>query len=435
MRNVNQAVDTRNDAGKSTIRGHGNDGRLDNRLDRIIAFQNLPRIVLRLFEAKRNLFLLGVDILDIHLDRVADIYHFGRMLDTRPGEFRYMNHTIHTAKIDKSAVTGQALDHAGVGLANLNLAPELLRQRLALFAQNSTDRPYHAAAAINLQNLEFNRPALKKTQIFPAGQSRLRGRNEHTAPFSHGDNAAVVYIGDNAGENRILLFCGQDLIPAKAGVVPLFGKGDRPLLIIGTHDDQIQFVADLDRLGQLNIGVVRKFARGNISGMFSADIHLNLSRVDRQDHTTDLLVRIQAVERGLKCLLKGHFLKRFFRLYSLGCGFDRLAALDDFVVQNLGHGFYYLLYYAGWRGSPGGNPDFFGAEKHVPAKFSSRLDQIGARTEGGADLPQFYGIGTVPTADHDHPVARGRKRLGFFLPIGSCTTYCIKNNRVCTYLF
>ena len=104
---MDKPIDTGQDVGKCTERRKPDDLRLHHRAVGIVTAQDLPRVVLRLLVAQRNLFLFAVKRLDIHFYRIADRNDIGRVLDTIPGEFGNVDHAVHTADVHERAVARQ----------------------------------------------------------------------------------------------------------------------------------------------------------------------------------------------------------------------------------------------------------------------------------------------------------------------------------------
>ena len=70
----------------------------------IISLKDLPRIVVGVLEAERDLLGLLVDILNIYLNGIANVHDLAGMLDMRPGKLGNMYHTEYAAKVYERAV-------------------------------------------------------------------------------------------------------------------------------------------------------------------------------------------------------------------------------------------------------------------------------------------------------------------------------------------
>ena len=77
-----------------------------------------PGVLRQLLQAQGDLFLLSVDVEDLHLDVLLDLDALGRMADSPPTHVRDMQQPVQAAQVDEDAEIGDVLDHA---LANLAL--------------------------------------------------------------------------------------------------------------------------------------------------------------------------------------------------------------------------------------------------------------------------------------------------------------------------
>jgi hypothetical protein len=81
-----------------------------------------------LLHAKRDAVRLVVDLDDLDLHRLADVEHFGRVIDPAPRDVGDMQQAVDAAEVHERAVVGDVLDHAVDDLALF----EILHQLLAL---------------------------------------------------------------------------------------------------------------------------------------------------------------------------------------------------------------------------------------------------------------------------------------------------------------
>ena len=176
---MNQTVDARDNLRKSAERRHGDNLDRADRTDRIILLHDFPRVVLGLFEAKRNFLVFRVNILDVYINRVAHIDDLGRMLNTVPAQLGNMNHAVHAAEVDKRAVARERFNDACIMAPDLDLLPELVLKLFALLAQNSANRTDRTLAlAVDLEDFEVDLLLEQVIKAVAAGQGRLRGGNK-----------------------------------------------------------------------------------------------------------------------------------------------------------------------------------------------------------------------------------------------------------------
>src|SRR5699024_8716410 len=114
--------------------------------DRVIGLELLPGVVLFLLVTERNLLVLGVVALDIHVNAVTNPDNLRRMLDVLPAQRADVAQAGHVADVSKGAVGGQALDNAGIVLADFNILPELFTLDLVLLGCQLVDAAGSRAA-------------------------------------------------------------------------------------------------------------------------------------------------------------------------------------------------------------------------------------------------------------------------------------------------
>ena len=112
---MDQALDAGLQLDEGAVVGDVGDAALEARGGRVFELDALPRIGLELLHAERDALGLGVEADDLHLDRLADLQRFGRMVDAPPGDVGDMQQAVDAAQIDEGAVIGDVLDHAREG--------------------------------------------------------------------------------------------------------------------------------------------------------------------------------------------------------------------------------------------------------------------------------------------------------------------------------
>ena len=94
--NMQQAVDPLFQFDKGTVIGQVSDTTFDQFVRRVFRFHLVPRVVLGLFHTERHLFARFVDAQHGHIDFVANLDQFIRMIDaTNPGHLADMNQTFN----------------------------------------------------------------------------------------------------------------------------------------------------------------------------------------------------------------------------------------------------------------------------------------------------------------------------------------------------
>ncbi len=177
--NVDQAFDARLQFNERTIVGDVGHATGEAAIERILRLDALPRIVEQLLHAERDAVGVVIDLDDLHFHRLADIEHFGRVIDPAPCDIGDMQQAVDAAEIHERTVIGDVLDHA---VDNLTFF-EVLHQFLALlgtrFFQHGPARHDDvAAAAIHLQDLEELRRRHQWADVADRTDVHLRTRQE-----------------------------------------------------------------------------------------------------------------------------------------------------------------------------------------------------------------------------------------------------------------
>ena len=272
---MDQTVNTRQDADECTELGQGHDRSMEGAADGVVVLQLLPGVVLSLLVAQRDLVVLGVDVLHIHFDGVTNGDNLGGMLDAVPAQLADVAQAVHTADIDECTVRGQALDNAGVGLAHLDICPELLTLCLVLLSGDLVDAADDLAAGA-LGNDQLDMLANQSSVVLVTAHRGLRTGNEHLNTLDVDDNAALVELGDIALDDLAGFSSLGDLFHALARCELLAGELDDAILIHNLLDDEVQLIANLHQVFDLGGGIIGQLAQLDKAGLLGSDIHLDL---------------------------------------------------------------------------------------------------------------------------------------------------------------
>src|SRR4029077_14402799 len=247
FRNVDQAFDTGFEFDERAIVGDIGDAALETRADWIFRLDPLPWIVEQLFHAERDAVRLVIDLDDLHLHLLANIEHFGRMIDPPPGDIGDVQQPIDAAEINERAVVSDVLDHAVDDLALF----EILHQLLALFGaglfQHGAARHDDIAApAIHFENLERLRIVHQRRHIADRPDVDLRARQESDRAVEIDGEAALDLIEDDALDLFVVLESLLELAPALLAarlVARQHGFAER---VFDPFEIDLDGVADLD---------------------------------------------------------------------------------------------------------------------------------------------------------------------------------------------
>src|SRR6185369_15000920 len=122
---VHQALDTGFQLHEGAVVGDVGDAAGELRAHRILGFHAVPRVGLELLHAERDALGVGVDLDDLHLDRVAHRQHLARVVDALPAHIGDVQQAVDAAQVHERAVVGDVLDHAFADFALLQLADQL----------------------------------------------------------------------------------------------------------------------------------------------------------------------------------------------------------------------------------------------------------------------------------------------------------------------
>ncbi len=263
FRDVDQAFDARLQFDERAVVGDVGDAAGEARIERVLRLDALPRIVQQLLHAERDAVGFVVDLDDLHLDRLADVEHFGRMVDAAPRDVGDVQQAVDAAEIDERTVIGDVLDHA---VDHLTLF-EVLHQLLALFGAGLFEHRAArdddvAAAAIHLEDLERLRIVHQRADVADRTDIDLRARQEGHGAVEIDGEAALDLIEDDAvnllvGVERLL-----ELAPAFFAarlVARQHGFAER---VLDALEIDLDLVADLDGRSRGRARRIRSAPRG-----------------------------------------------------------------------------------------------------------------------------------------------------------------------------
>ena len=294
---MDQAVDAGNDFGKGAEGHELDDLDVGNVAHVEAAHELVPGVHLRGLVAQGDLSLLGIEGNDVDLDLIADLHDLGRALDAAPAQLGNMDHAVHAADIDERAVRGQGLDNALILLADLDLGPDLLHGSAAKLSVDRTDGADDSAAgAVDLGDLHLDSLALEGGQLASAGNAGLGSGDKDADALDVGNNAALVFLGDDALDDLFVLADGLDLVPYLHAVELLLGELDGTFRIVHAYHKDFDLIADLENVFGFLVGVGADLVCRDIAGMLGAQIYLDLSRADRNNRAEDLVSRVQSFD-------------------------------------------------------------------------------------------------------------------------------------------
>ena len=162
---VDEALDAVAELDERAERNELGDLALDDRADREVLDEHLPRILGGLLEAERDALAVEVDVEHLDLDRIADLDDLGRVVDVAPGELGDVHEAVDAAEVDERTEVDDGGDVTRQDHALLQLAEDLGALGLAaLFEDDATREDDVVAVAVHLDD------------TWPRGACRCRRR-------------------------------------------------------------------------------------------------------------------------------------------------------------------------------------------------------------------------------------------------------------------
>ena len=208
FRDVHQTLDAVFDLDEGAVIGNVRDLAEYTRIGRIAARNVLPRIGAELLETQRHARALAVELENAHVDLIADLDDFGRVLDALPGHVGDVQQAIDAAEIDEGAVVGQVLDRTAHHRAFL----QVVHQRTALGRElllhhRAARHDDVVALLVELDDFELERLALEIGGVAhrPHVHQRAGQKGAHMIDLDR--EAALDAAGDDAGDDFAGIEC------------------------------------------------------------------------------------------------------------------------------------------------------------------------------------------------------------------------------------
>ena len=267
---MDQAFDAGLEFDERAVVGDVGDAALEPHADRILGLDALPRIGLQLLHAERDAVRLVVDLDDLDLHLLADVEHFGRVIDAAPRDVGDVQQAVDAAEVDERAVVGDVLDDAVDDLALFEVLHQFLTLLGAgLFEHGAARHDDVAAAAIHLQDLERLRDVHQRRDVADRPDVDLRARQERHGAFEIDGEAALDLVEDDAGDLLVGLERLFELAPAFFAarlVARQHGFAER---VLDPLEIDLDLVADLEFVRAAGAG---KFAQRDAAFHLQADV-------------------------------------------------------------------------------------------------------------------------------------------------------------------
>src|SRR3974390_1126672 len=213
---------------------------------------------------------LVVDLNDLDLHLLANVEHFGRMIDAPPGNVRDVQQAVDAAEVDEGAVVGDVLHHAVDYLTLFEVLHQLLTLLGARLLQHGAAGDDDvASSAIHLQDLELLRHIHQGRDVADRADVYLAARQEGHRAVKIDGEAALDLVEDDTLDLLAVLERGLELAPTFLA----------PRLVARQHRfaerilDALQINFDLVANLQITLpSRTREFAQRHASFSLGADI-------------------------------------------------------------------------------------------------------------------------------------------------------------------
>src|SRR5665213_1547544 len=285
FRDMDEAFDAGLQFDESAVIGDVGDTALELGRGRVFELDAFPRIGLELLHAERDALRLGIEADDLDLHGLADMERLGRVIDAPPGDVGDVEQAVDAAQIDKGAVIGDVLDHAGEHLAFLERGDQLgTLLRAALFEHGPARDDDVAARAIHFEDLEGLRRAEQRSDVAHRADVDLAAGQEcHRARKIDGE-AAFDAAEDDALNPFVRLEAFLEQGPCL--LAPRLFARELRFAVLAFHALEI----DLDRIAGLEIGGLAghaEFLQRDAAFGFEADIDQDHVVFDGDDVALD----------------------------------------------------------------------------------------------------------------------------------------------------
>ena len=224
LRDVHQAFDAVLDLHERAVVGDVGDLAEHAGVRRIAAGNVLPRIRAELLQAEADTRALAIELQDAHIDLVADLDDFGRMLDALPRHVGDVQQAVDAAQVDERTVVGEVLDRAAHDRAFLQVVHQRAALGGELLLDDRTPRDHDVIALlIELDDLELERLVLEIRRIAHRTHIDERARQECADVVDLDGEAALDAAGDDAGDDLGVVECLFQARPG-AGALGLLAR-------------------------------------------------------------------------------------------------------------------------------------------------------------------------------------------------------------------
>ena len=161
-----------------------------------------------------------------------------------------------------------------------------------------------AAGTVDLGHAQLDGLADHLAQIAALGHAGLGSGNEHADALDVDDDATLVFLGDIALDDGLVLNGRFDLFPGLAGLETLAGQADNAFPVVDMDNDRFDLVADMDDVFGLDGRIAGEIVQRDVGRVLGTEVDIDLGGTDSHDGACYLISIIQSFEGLLEKLGK-----------------------------------------------------------------------------------------------------------------------------------
>ena len=280
---VHEALDAGEDLDEGA-EGHDlRDAPLDDVVLVVVLDHLLPRVGLRLLEAERDPLAVPVDVEHLHLDRLPDLEHLGRVVDVTPGELGDVDQAVHAVEVHEGSEVDDVRDLALDHVAGAQPVEDRLAHLLALVLEDGAAREDDVVpGAVELDHLAPELLAEELVEVLHPPDVHERGRQE-PANAEIEDETALDDLDHLADDGLTRLGGALDLLPRELEASALLGEDQAAFRVLLREDERVDLLADGHFVGRVHRAADRELCDRDDALGLVADVHEDLVLVDTYD--------------------------------------------------------------------------------------------------------------------------------------------------------
>ncbi len=296
---VHEALHAREDLDEGAERDDLRDAPLDDVVLAVVVEHLLPGVALRLLEPERDPLAVAVDVEHLHLHRLTDVEHLGRVVHVAPRQLRDVDQAVHPVEVDERAevhdVGDLALDH----VARAQPVEDRLPHLLALVLEDGAARKDDVVArAVQLDDLAAQLAAEELVEVLDASDVHER-RGQEASDAEVEDEAALDDLDHLPVHGLAALGRAFDRLPGELEAGALLREDEPPVRVLLREDERVDLLAERDLVGRVDRPADRQLGDGNDAFGLVADVDEHLVLVDADDRAVHDLALVDLGKRSV----------------------------------------------------------------------------------------------------------------------------------------